>query len=96
MAIKFIIKKRRLSYLHITRKDNELIKKVYRAQKSGDWTITVNKDMDEINLNLSEEEIKGMKKERFKDCLKQKIIVASFKHLNKIKASYSKVQEVVY
>ena len=68
IPIKFIIKQRRLSYLHhiLTRKDNELIKKVYMAQKrksvNNDWVLTVKKDIDKIKLNLSDEEIAKFKK----------------------------------
>ena len=71
IPIKFIIKQRRLSYLHhiLTRKDTELIKKVYIAQKrkpvKDDWFLTIKKDMDDINLNLSDAEIGEFKKEKF-------------------------------
>ena len=47
IPIRFIIKQRRLNYLHnlLTRKENELISKVYFAQKrktsKNDWAKTV-------------------------------------------------------
>ena len=102
IPIRFIIKQRRLSYLHhlLTRDQKELINKVYLAQKrksvKGDWAMTVKNDIEEINLNLSEEQIKTMKKGKFKENLKCKIVEASFKYLQNIKETHSKVKHVFH
>ena len=73
VPIRFIIKKRRLNYLRhiLSRNENELISKVYFAQKrksaKNDWAKTVDSDIEEIELNLNEKQIKLMKKTKFKD-----------------------------
>ena len=71
LPIRYIIKQRRLCYLsHILSRDKgELISKVYYAQKrkpgKNDWAVTVENDIKEIDLNLSENEIRLMKKNKF-------------------------------
>ena len=100
IPVEYIIKSRRLSYLHhiLTREKYELISKVFYAQKrkpvKDDWAETVKKDMDEIQLNLSEENIKTMKKNKFKEHLKKKINQAAFNDLLKRKDSHSKVDHI--
>ena len=90
IPIRYIIKKRRINYLHhlITRDSSELINKVYLAQrrKSGknDWVTTVDKDTNEIQLNLSLKAIKSMKKIEFKKYLKKKIHCSAFTYLKKL------------
>ena len=58
-------------YWHIVNRDSdELIQKFYRAHSydpsKWDWTLSAKKDMKDINLQLDENEIKLMKKERYK------------------------------
>ena len=66
IPIRYVIKNRRLSYLKniLTRDKDELISKVYHAQqrrpvKDG-WVESINNDIEEIELNLSEEKINSM------------------------------------
>ena len=79
IPIRYVIKQRRISYLHhlLTRKEHELIYKVYMAQKrksvKGDWAVTVKQDLNDINFNITESQIRLTKKKNFKDKLKQKI-----------------------
>ena len=79
MPIKFIVKTRRLLYYwHILqRKKDELISRFYSAQKyspsDGDWVNQIEKDKADIELELSEAEIKSMSKYRFKKLVKQKV-----------------------
>ena len=100
IPIRYIIKSRRLSYLpHIlTQNKSELISKIYFAQKrrpvKDDWAETVKKDMVDIELDLSEENILIKKKEQFKLYLKKKIYLAAFKELNTKKESHSKVSHI--
>ena len=78
--IKFIIKSRRISYLHhlLTRDKSELISRVFYAQQrkpvKNDWVLSVQNDMQDINLNLSQSSIASMKKEVFKKHLNNKIM----------------------
>ena len=100
--IRYAIIKKRISYLHhlITREKNELISKVFYAQKrkpvKDDWVITVDKNMTEINLKLTENEMNNMKKFKFKELLKNKIHTASFKYLQKIQEKHSKSKDIKY
>ena len=102
LPIRFIIKKRRISYLHhiLNRDKKELISKVYFAQKrksvKDDWANTVKKDCDDINLILNEDSAKNLKKEALKNKLKEKIYFSAFKYLQVLKSSHSKVREVSY
>ena len=78
MPIRFIIKNRRIGYLHqlLTRDEKELISKVYFAQtrKPGknDWATIVSQDLDEVGITLSKCEMKLMNKENFKGLVKIK------------------------
>ena len=80
MPLSFIIRMRRLLiYGHILHRDkDELLFKFYNVQRwspsEGDWILQVRKDMADINLDLSEAEIKSMSKYMFKKLVKQKII----------------------
>ena len=99
--IRFTIKYKRLAYLHhlLTRSEGELIYKVYEAQRrrpvKNDWTTVVSNDLKEI-LNLTEESIKNMKKDKFKTLLKQKVSEAAFHYLENIKKTHSKAKNISY
>ena len=79
LPIRFVIKYRRLAYLRhiLTRDKGELISKVFFAQQRKPvkkvWALTVKKDLEDINIGLSLEAIKNMKKEQFKKLLKEKV-----------------------
>ena len=102
VPIKYIIKSQRLSYLHniLNRKKSELISKIFYAQKrrpvKDDWAETIKKDIEDIELNLSEENIRLMKKGKFKNILKKKIHQAAFKDLQNKKLFHSKVDHIIY
>ena len=89
-------------FLHhlLTRNEKELIHKVYMAQKrkpvKGDWALTVQQDLSDINFDITEKQIKLTKKKIFKVKLKQKIIEASNKYLENIKERHSKVKHIVH
>ena len=65
--------KRRLMYLHniLIKPENELIKKVYEAQKilptKGDWYQQVMDDRNKLGLSLSDIQISRMSKDQFKE-----------------------------
>ena len=77
-----------------------MIRKVYEAQKldtsPGDFCEMVSEDKALIDLNMSEIEIESMKKERFKNIVKQKIRKASFQYLSNLKANHSKMSGITY
>ena len=92
-----IIRKRRLGFLHYILHESEdsMIRKCFETQKrnktSKDWVTTVSSDIEEINLNMTFEDIKNMKKTTFMNTVKRKIYNKSLKYLEKMKENHSKV-----
>ena len=64
IPISIIIKARRVKYLHylVQLNENEMLSKVFNTQwkfpTKDDWTTQVQKDLTDLNINLSIEEIK--------------------------------------
>ena len=56
----------------------------------------VNEDKDDISLNLSANEMKSMKKAKFKKYLKEKINAGAFSYLKCLQQSHSKVMNIKY
>ena len=85
-------------YHILHRSKNELIRKVYEAQKidtvNDDWVQTVEKDMKELNIDIKD--LNNLKKGKFKKKLKGKIVEFSFKYLKNIAKSQSKASLVSY
>ena len=102
VPIKYIIMQRRLNYLHhiLTRDSKELISRVYFAQKrkpiADDWFWMSENDKKQCYINLTNGDIKCMKKNRFKILVKTKIRKLAFENLVKIKSKHSKGEEVQY
>ena len=100
MPIRFITMIRQIMfYWHILQKDeNELLHRFLTAQKisisNNDWFYQVRKVMDKIKLNMTEEQIKNMKKECVKRIVKMKVETLAIKHLNNIKQSYTKTKQL--
>ena len=100
--IRFVVKSRRLGYLYhlLTRKESELISKVFFAQKrkpiGGDWVKLVEDDMKLLDIKLNDNEIKKMKKENFKVFVKKQVDNKSFTYLQNLKEGHSKVKHIKY
>ena len=100
LPIRFIIKTRRLMFLHyiLNQNENSLILKFFKAQKQnpvrGDWSEQITSDIEEINLQLTLEEIKGLPQESFRSKLKRAIDTAAFKWLMEEKKSKSKLKKL--
>ena len=73
-------------YHILNRSSEEVIKKVYEAQKKDpvkdDWVQLVEDDMKELNIKI--EDLKKTKKIKFKKILKGKIQESSFRVLKNI------------
>ena len=73
LPIRYILKMRRIMYLHniLQKNPSEMIRKIYETQKinpsPGDFSQLVKDDMLSIGMNISEEEISKLKKEKFKN-----------------------------
>ena len=100
IPIRFILKGRRLMYLWtiLQKNDKELVSKVLKGQKlfpvKDDFFNQVIEDMEDIGLELNEEEIKKMKKLRFKSLLKDKIKGAAHTYLVQKKEGLSKLKNL--
>ena len=85
-------------YHILNRSSKELIRKVFEAQKRSpvkdDWVHQVQSDLEELEINM--EDLKHVKKNKFKKYLKEKITSNSFKYLENISKSQSKISSVSF
>ena len=103
LPIKFVAIKRRLMYLHtiLSKPETELIRKVYEVQKSlptsKDWYEIVSDDRKNLEINLSDKEISGMKKEKFRIVVTKAVNEFALSCLNKAasKNENSKAKKLV-
>ena len=74
--------------------DSELAKSVFLAQQKftvkNDWVIQLKDDLEQCQKTLTEDEIKNMKKEKFKKFVKEKIRNLSNAYLLDLQQSHSK------
>ena len=100
--IRFILASRRILYLqHILKKpNNEVVKKVYLAQKNksvpGDFYRLVQNDIKNLNISLNEEQMCNMSKSQLKRMVKIKCKETAFNYLKKLKDNHSKVKNIEY
>jgi hypothetical protein len=102
LMFRHILVIRRLMYHHhiISRKDNEIIKKIYTKQKEthikGDWYEMVEKDFQFIGGRICDEMIKSMCKNEYKKLIKQKVEKSAFNEYMIKKENHTKLQDVKY
>ena len=102
IPLRYILTIRRILYLQtiFQREPEELIRKVFEAQKSdptqGDFCELVEKDCQIINLELTEEEIRDMSRYELRIHTKKKAIEAAIIELQHIKATKSKMDGIEY
>ena len=96
VPLRFHVSMRRFMYLwHLLRRtSNELINKVYVAQKcettKGDWAKIIEEEKIKYNLTESNEQILKMSKQKFRKKVKQKILSHAVKYLKEIAEPHSK------
>ena len=96
LKFRFLIKIRRLMYLwHILNRDkSELIRKIYEAQKLsnniGDWIRLVEADKDELEIDMNDDEIQNLSKEKFKDYVTKKAKIQQLHFLKTLKKKHTK------
>ena len=100
VPISYILKSRRLNFLQYILKEDEesMIKKFYNEQlknpNKDDWTETVKKNIIELKINKTMEELKKMSKNSFKKLVRKNTEEAALEFLkSKIK---SKGKEIKY
>ena len=102
MPTRFVLACRRVLYLQtiLQRAPEELTRRVFEAQKEdptdGDFCLQVKEDLEMLQINLNEEEIRCMKKNHFKTIVKDKSKHAAFKFLLQQQATKSKMSSLKY
>ena len=98
--LRHIIRTRRLLfYWHILHLDeNELLAKFFLAQKlkpsRNDWVLQIFKDLEEIELSLTEIEIKNMSKNMFKKIILEKVNISVKKSFMRTQKRQSKTSNL--
>ena len=97
-----ILKCRRINYLHyiLNSDSSEMLYKVFISQirnpTKGDWPQIVKKDLADFNITFSFEEIKKIKKDKFKRIVKEACKKYSYKKLMNKKAGHEKGKHIKY
>ena len=100
--IRFLIKQRRLFFLHyiLSQDTNSLIFRFFMAQlenpSKNDWSEQVLKDLEDLNLHLSIDNIKEMSETVFKDKVKKSVKSAAFQYLDNEGSGKSKIKSDEY
>ena len=100
--IRYQIMKRRLMYQHhiLRRPKNELISKVYFAQKfkpsKGDFVKLVEEDRKSLKIELSENQISCLSKYKYNKIVKKALEGEVYNYLMKLKESHSKLSQIEY
>lgn len=98
--IRFIVKYRRLMFLHyiLNEKTESLIHQCFDAQKAkpcrNDWILTVQEDLEELEIMLEFDEIRELSSFQFKSFLKKIIEEKALSFLNNVKSKHSKVLHI--
>ena len=101
LPVRFVCMKRRMMYLHhiLSKPESEMIRKVYEVQKQiitkKDWYSLVNDNKKELDINLSEEQISKMSKDRFRSIVSKAVDHKAMDHLNTIALSHSKSEDLI-
>ena len=62
----------------------------------NDWTLSIEKDKNEINFKYTDEQISAMSHSQYKKAIKEKVRKAAFDSLLERKEFHSKVQSIKY
>ena len=83
----------------LQKEDNELVRKVFETQRllsnKNDWVLQLKSDLEECNITLPEKEIKAMKKETFKNIVKNQIKILSMNYLMNLRSKHSKTDNLL-
>jgi hypothetical protein len=97
-----MIQRRRMLFLYyILHEDlKSIMYKFFETQlarrNKKDWVSTVLEDIEELDLNVSFDDIKCMKKISFENMIKRSIEDKTLEYLNKQKASHTKVLKLIH
>ena len=102
IPISFILKRRRLMFLHymLNLNESEMLSQFFYAQWNNpcinDWTITIKKDLDEFNIEANLDIIKSQSQYQFKNLVKERCCECAFQHLITLKETHSKLSGLSY
>ena len=97
---RFIIQKQKLNFLHHILQQNEksLLYRFFKAQEKfpvkGDWVKDIKKIMKNLNLKFTFNEIKKIKKKKFKNIIKRAIQNKAIQYLKAKQRKCSKGKEI--
>ena len=100
IPVRFILMSKRINYLWylIHDKEGSLLKTFFEAQCDqpikGDWVSTVKKDMADLNIQMSFEEIADIPKEAFKKLVKEKVHKSALEYLKQLQLTHSKSENL--
>ena len=100
MPIRFILMSRRILFLQtiLQESDSSLISRFYQVQlknpSKGDWCQSVLKSLADLNLNLTFNQFKLMKKEELQKIVKTACEKSALKYLNQVKSKHTKVMHI--
>ena len=98
VPIRFILMARRVNFLHyiMNEEESSLMKTFFNAQVEspvkGDWVLTVERDLKELQINQSFVEIGQTSKVKLKNILREKVKTKAFNYLSELKETHSKVR----
>ena len=102
IPLRYIIMIRRILFFQtiVKRSDNELTKKVFKAQMAdpvkGDWVNHLKDDFAFIEKDVNEEEARSNSKIEYKKVIKTLVKEKVFEKLKNIQDRHSKVKEMIY
>ena len=100
--IHILVKARRINYLHylVKLEEGDMLSKVFNTQwkhpVKDDWTIQVQKDLEDFSIDLSLKEIKEKSEYSFKRLVKIKMKEYTLDYLLNIKEKHSKMENLHY
>ena len=102
LPARFVIMKKRLNFLRYILKEDmgSMIRQVYEALKTesrnGDFVNLVKKDMDELDIQLSEEDIKNTTKLVWKNFVNEKVVEECLRFLTEENSEKSKTTHITF
>ena len=100
--MKHILMSRRLNFLHymLHEDENSLIHQFLITQaenpNKSDWIFTVTNDLENLEINLSFEDIKNTSKSVFKQLVKERVKSKAFQYLVNLQQTHSKSRDIKY
>ena len=101
LPIQFIVAKKRFMYLWeiLSRSKSEIIYKIYQIQEvkqtRGDWFLMMKEEREKYDINMTDDEIKSLSKQQFRNLVQKKIHQYAFKYLISLGKNHSKSQKTI-